>query len=162
MSTSCLGELKTRGPKGPEEKVKGQSGAIYRGPLILSTKKWQRTSRWCCTLNMKALGMYFQTRFFKMAFLKPNFWPRELLLQPIKTIWTILVRDHPGTISVKFGQIPVSSSREKVVWSFPNVIQCKIVTPDQGQFWPQWYNLNDFGRGPLDDAIYQIWNLWAV
>jgi len=26
-----------------------------------------------------------------------------------------------------------------------------------GPFWPQWYNLNNFGRGPLDDVIDQIW-----
>jgi len=31
--------------RSPEEKVKGHSGAIYRGPLIMSTKYWQRTSR---------------------------------------------------------------------------------------------------------------------
>ena len=27
---------------------------------------------------------------------------------------------------------------------------------------PQGHNLNNFGRGPLDDAIYQIWKLWAL
>ena len=26
-------------------------------------------------------------------------------MQPIRTIWTILVGDHPGTIPVEFGQI---------------------------------------------------------
>jgi len=26
--------------RSPEEKVKGHSGAIYRGPLMLSTKYW--------------------------------------------------------------------------------------------------------------------------
>ena len=26
--------------RSPEEKVKGNSGAIYRGPLMLSTKYW--------------------------------------------------------------------------------------------------------------------------
>ena len=31
--------------------------------------------------------------------------------------------------------------------------------PGRGQFWPQGHNLNNFGRGPLDDAIYQIWKL---
>jgi len=25
--------------------------------------------------------------------------------------------------------------------------------PERGQFWPQGHNLNNFGRGPLDDAI---------
>jgi len=27
---------------------------------------------------------------------------------------------------------------------------------------PQGHNLYNFGRGPLDDAIYQIWKLWAL
>ena len=49
-------------------------------------------------------------------------------MQPIKTIWTILVGDHPGTIPVEFGQIPISGWRYEVIWSFPNIIQCKIVT----------------------------------
>jgi len=26
--------------RSPEEKLKGQNGAIYRGPLMLSTKYW--------------------------------------------------------------------------------------------------------------------------
>jgi len=25
----------------------------------------------------------------------------------------------------------------------------------------QWHNSNNFGRGPLDNVIYQIWKLWA-
>jgi len=37
-------------------------------------------------------------------------------MQPIRTIWTILVGDHPGTIPVEFGQITISGSREDVVW----------------------------------------------
>ena len=30
------------------------------------------------------------------------------------------------------------------------------------KFWSQKHNFNNFGRGPLDDAIYQIWKLWAL
>ena len=60
------------------------------------------------------------------------FWPRDLLMQPIKTIWTILVGDHPGTIPVEFGQITISGSKEDVRWTFPYIIQCKIVTPGAG------------------------------
>jgi len=33
--------------RSPEEKVKCHSGAINRGPLMLSTRYWWRTSRWC-------------------------------------------------------------------------------------------------------------------
>jgi len=50
-------------------------------------------------------------------------------MQPIRTIWTILVKDHQGTIPVEFGHIPISGSRQEVIWSFPSIIQCKIVTP---------------------------------
>ena len=50
-------------------------------------------------------------------------------MQPIRTILTILVGDNPEIIPVEFGQIPISSSREEVVWIFPYIIQCKIVTP---------------------------------
>jgi len=53
-------------------------------------------------------------------------------MQPIKTIWTILIEDHPVTIPVVFGQIPISSSREDVIWTFLYIIQCKIVTPGTG------------------------------
>ena len=59
-------------------------------------------------------------------------WPRDLLMQPIRTIWTTLVGDHPGTIPVECGQIPISGSKEEVVWIFPYIIQCKIVTPQGG------------------------------
>jgi len=36
-------------------------------------------------------------------------------MQPIITIWTILVGDHPEAISVEFGQITISGSKEDVV-----------------------------------------------
>jgi len=53
-------------------------------------------------------------------------------MQPIRTIWTILEGDHPGTIPVEFGQITISGSREDVVWTFSYIILCKIVTPGVG------------------------------
>jgi len=107
---------------------------------------------------MKPLGFVvsdkkiFENCILKTYFLTP--WPTYM--QPIRTIWTILVGDHPGTIPVEFGQINISGSREDVVWTFPYIIQCKLWPLGQGQFWPQGHNLNNFGRGPLDDAIYQI------
>jgi len=36
-------------------------------------------------------------------------------MQPIRTILTILVGDHPETIPVEFGQVTISGSREDVV-----------------------------------------------
>ena len=68
----------------------------------------------------------------------------------------MLVGDHPGTHLVEFGQIPISSLRKEIVGRFPYMIQCKFVTPLACQFLPQVHNLKSFGRGPLDDAIYQI------
>jgi len=44
----------------------------------------------------------------KKRILKTYFWPLDLLMQPIRTIWIILVGDHQGIIPVEFGQIPIS------------------------------------------------------
>ena len=32
----------------------------------------------------------------------------------------------------------------------------QLVTPGWGQFWPQGFHINKLGRGPLEDATYQI------
>jgi len=37
------------------------------------------------------------------------------------------VGDHPGTIPVEFGKIPISGIRAEVVCSFPYIIHCKTV-----------------------------------
>jgi len=59
--------------------------------------------------NMKALGrVVSDKKIFKNCMLKTYFFTRDLFMQPIRTIKTILVRDHPGTISVQFGLIPIS------------------------------------------------------
>jgi len=93
-----------------------------RGPL--DDAMYQKWKLW---------ALLFQTRkYLKIAFWKPIFWPHDLLMQLIRAIWTISVRDHPETIPVKFGKIPISGSREEVVCSFPYIIQCKIVTPRAG------------------------------
>ena len=47
----------------------------------------------------------------KIAFWKPIFWPHDLPMQPIVTVWTTLVGDHLGIISVKFGQNPMRGFR---------------------------------------------------
>jgi len=82
---------------------------------------------------MKALGFVVSDKkIFESFISKTYLLTRDLLLQPIGTVWTILIGDHPGIIPVKFGQIPNSGSREEVVWSFPYINQCKIVTPRGG------------------------------
>jgi len=88
---------------------------------------------------MEALGLVVSDeRIFESCILKTYFltpWPTYATNQ---TIWTISVRDHPGTIPVEFDQIPISGSREEVVWTFPYKIQCKIVTPGAGSILTPW------------------------
>jgi len=87
---------------------------------------------------MKALGpVVSDKKFFKSFILKHIYWPRDLLMQPTGMVWTYLIKDHTGIIPVKFGQIPNSGSREDVVWSFPYIIQCKIVTRGGVNFDPR-------------------------
>jgi len=99
------------------KRSKGHSGAIYRGPLMLSTKYWSRTSRWCYTSNIKALGLVlsdkkiFENCILKTYFLTP--WPTYA------TNWNglnNLVEEHLGIIPVMFGQNSTSGFREEVVW----------------------------------------------
>jgi len=62
---------------------------------------------------MNALGLVVSEKkiFEKYIFKKPIFWPRDLLMQLIRAIWTTLAGDYPGNIPVKFGQNPMSSFR---------------------------------------------------
>jgi len=62
-------------------------------------------------------------------------------MQPIETVG----RRPPGGHSCESGQIPISGSGEEV-WSF-------LWPPGHGQFWHQYHNLNNVGRGPLDDVF---------
>ena len=56
---------------------------------------------------MKALDLVVSDKkVFENSILKIYFWPRGLPMQQIKTVWTILVEDHPGIIPVKLGQNP--------------------------------------------------------
>ena len=51
---------------------------------------------------------------------------------------------------------------KKIFKGFPYVSLCKTLWPlGWGQFWPQGYNLNNLGRGTLDEATYQISRTWA-
>jgi len=97
--------------RSPEEKVKGHSGAIYRGPQMLSTNIGRRPLDAIYQI-WKLWALQFQTRIFlKIAFWKTIFWPRDLLMQPTGTVWTTLVEKHLGIIPVKFGQNPISGFR---------------------------------------------------
>jgi len=120
-------------------------------------------SRQCYIPNMEALGLVVSDKkILENCILKTYFLPRDLHMQPFITIWTVVVGDHPDTIPVEFGKIPISGSREDVIWTFPYKFNVKLWPPGRGKFWPQGHNLNNFSRGPLDDAIYKIWKLWAL
>jgi len=67
---------------------------------------------------MKALGLVVSDKIFESCILKTYFWTRDLLMQPIKTIWTILVEDYPGTIPVDFGQITISRFKRRCCLNF--------------------------------------------
>jgi len=61
---------------------------------------------------MNAQGiLVLDKKILKNAFWKPFLWPRDLLMQPIRTIWTILIEDYTGTIPVEFDKLPISGSR---------------------------------------------------
>jgi len=90
---------------------------------------------------MKALGLVVSDKkIFENCILKTYFWPRDLHMQPIKTIWTTLVGDHPGAIPVKFGQNQMSGFRGEDVkvkkfthdaWRTPHA--ARLTTDDDGQ-----------------------------
>jgi len=72
-------------------------------------------------------------------------------MQTIKTIWIILIGDHPGTIPAEFGQIPISVSREEVVWSFPYIIQCSNVKSNE-RFQRRCLSKNVYARRTTHDG----------
>ena len=66
---------------------------------------------------MKSIGLVvsdnnkiiFENYIFENLF----FWPRDLLMQPIGTVWKKMVGDHPEIIPVEFGRFPISGSGKK-------------------------------------------------
>ena len=46
-----------------------------------------------------------------------------------------------------------------MLYVLKKVSYVKLVTPGRNHFWPQGYNLNKVGNGPLGDATYQITKL---
>ena len=54
------------------------------------------------------------------------------------------------------GSRPCGFRQEDFFHVAPYVNLCKTCAPEAGHFWPQGYNLNKLGRGPLGDATYQI------
>ena len=78
---------------------------------------------------MKALGLVVSDKkIFYNCILKTYFltlWPTYATNQNhLKKFGRGPPRDN-----AEFGQVPISDSREEVVWTFPYIIQCKTVTP---------------------------------
>ena len=49
-------------------------------------------------------------------------------------------------------------SNKKIFQDFYYLSLCKTRDPQSGTiFWCHGYNLNNLGRGPLDEPTYQIW-----
>ena len=48
------------------------------------------------------------------------------------------------------------------ILKFPSLFLCSnLWPPGQGRFWLKGHHMNKLGRGPLEDAIYQISKLYA-
>ena len=66
----------------------------------------------------------------------------------------------PQGLNTKYQSSMPSSSEKK---NFEDEILCSYVPtcdpPGWGQSWPQEHHLNKLGRGPLENATYQIWKL---
>ena len=92
---------------------------------------------WFYIPNMKALGLVVSDKqIFENYIFENLFFDHMTTYANNLNRWKKFVGDHPGTIPVEFGQIPISSSGEEVVRSFPYIIQCKMWPPGQRQFWP--------------------------
>jgi len=136
-----------------EEKGKCQSGAIYRGPLMLYT-------------NYLGSSRFLQEDFqdFPILHYISQLCPQTsppFLYQGYNLNIFSSNQSEPFLQGTRDQSCWVWSnshkcdSRENVVWCFPYVIQCKIVTPGRGQFWHKGHNLNNFGRGPLEKLAVQ-------
>jgi len=128
----------TRGPRGPWVAHLRKMSKATVEPII----KNPRGIIWTTLVEDLLMMLYIKYESTgPCSFRQEDYWKfhfktylliRDLLMQPTVTVWTTLIGEHPGIIPVKFGQIPISGSREDVVWSFPYIIQCKIVTRGAG------------------------------
>ena len=91
---------------------------------------------------MKILGVLVSVKIFENCIFKTYFvtpWPTHATNQNHLNNFG---RGPPRTIPIEFGLILISGSREEVVWRFPCIIKCKIVTPEAGSIFTQGYNLS--------------------
>ena len=74
-------------------------------------------------------------------------------MEPVGTIFTILLESHSTIIHVEFYQIGPRGLIGEVLAS-PFKLNMWLI--GRGHFWLQKHNLNQFCREPLYDVIYQI------
>ena len=131
-------ENNTRGPRGPWVAHLRKRSKVTVDPIIENT----RGIIWTTLVEDLLMMLYIKYESTgPCSFRQEDFWKfhfKTYLLTPwltYTTYWNGLNnfdRGPPRDHSWKFGQIPINGSREDVVWSFPYIIQCKIVTPGAG------------------------------
>ena len=91
-------------------------------------------------------------------FLCSNLWPQGgANLDPKSIISKNLVEVNKEMLHTKYQSSMPSIFREEEFWRWPSLFQCSnLWPPGWGQFWPQGFHMNKLGRGPLEDATYQI------
>ena len=110
----------------------------------------------------RLLSFQFQRRrILKMVFFVPMFQlvtPRGgASFDPTSIIWINLVEVHKEMLKTKYQSSTPYSFRGKEFWRWDSLFLCSNLWPPRwDQSWPQEYHLNKLGRGPLEDATYQI------
>ena len=101
----------------------------------------------------------FQRRkILRMGFFVPTCDPCDRAsFDPWDIIWTNLIEVLKEMLYTKYQSSRPSSFREEEFWNFLSLFLCSDLWPmGQARFWPQGHHMNKLGRGPLEDAIYQI------
>ena len=82
---------------------------------------------------------------------------------PRGILWTNLVEVHKEMPHTKYKISTPSSFREEKFWKWASLFLCSnLWPPGRGQFWPQGHHMNKLGRGPLEDATYQMSKLYRL
>ena len=86
---------------------------------------------------------------------------------PRVLIWTNLEEVHKMMLHSKYESCLPSGFREEDFWRFSHFHpscsdELKGMRPGGAQIWPKGLDMNKLGRGPQDDATYQIWKLLSI
>jgi len=118
-------------------------------------------SRWCYTPTMKTMwSIVASCNVFENMILRNLFSdPVARLCNRLQSFFYNFARGSPNNKShaVLFNWDKLF---RRIRFSY--IIQCKIMIHRAGLMLTQEHNLNNNGRGPLDDVIYKIWNILAL